>query len=213
MEELSIDQRKKRAMKSFWWGALFWLSVFMTYMSYKYGNSRLLMDIFKVIFPILIILSWKKHSDVQSEYGPSEQVLTLGNIEVFNDVVEKYTTSDQKILVKCLEPYRKVFDFKTYPTKYINHKILIGDKEYSLQDVSKYIIDEDENIKRFYAAQSSIKRATSKGGQSITDAMARQRDLRESRRIIIEFTDGNSYLLSNVGDYIAKEIEVALTDQ
>lgn len=213
MEELSIEQRKKRAMKSFWWGTLFWLSIFMTYMSYMYGNSRLLMDIFKVVFPILIIWSWKKHSDIQAEHGPLEQVFTLGNIEVYNDIIEKYTTSDQKIVVKCLEPYRKVFDFKTYPTKYIDHKILVADKEYSLRDLLKFIIDEDENIKRFYAAQSSMKRATSKGGQSIADAMARQRDLRASRRVIIEFNDGNSYLLSNIDENIAKDIEAILSAQ
>lgn len=197
--------------KSLGWNALFWISVFMTFMSYGYGDSRLLMDIFRVIFPILIIWSWKKQSDIQSENGPTEHVFTLGNIEIFNDVLEQYTTSDQKISVKCLEPYRKVFDFKTYPSKYINHKILVGDREYSLHDISKFIIDEDENIKKFYAAQASIKRATGKGGQSIADAMARQRDLRETRRVIIEFKDDSSYLLSNVVDYIAKDIEAALS--
>lgn len=205
MEELSVEQRKKRAMKSFWWGTLFWLSVLMMYVGYAGKN-----EVFIAVWFVVLLWSWKKHSDVQAEYGPSERIFTLGNIEVFNDVIEQYTTSDQKILVKCLEPYRKVFDFKTYPTKYIDHKLVIGDKEYSLSDLSKFVIDEDESIKRFYAAQASMKRATGKGGQSISDAMARQRDLRETRRIIIEFMDGNSYLLSNVDDQIAKDIQTGL---
>lgn len=196
---------KNRAMKSFWWGLLFWLSALMIYVGYA-GKSETFMGVWLVV----LLWSWKKHSDVQAEYGPTERLFSLGSIEIFNDVIEKYTTSDQKISVKCLEPYRKIFDFKTYPSKYIDYKIIVGDNEYALHDISKFIIDEDENIKRFYAAQASMKRATGKGGQSISDAMARQRDLRESRRVVIEFTDGTSYLLSSIDDVIAKEIENSL---
>lgn len=206
MEELSIEERKKRAMKSFWWGTLFWLSALMMYLGYAGKNET-----FIAVWFVILLWSWKKHSDVQAEYGPTEHLFTLGNIEVFNNVIEKYTTSERKISVKCLEPYRKIFDFKTYPTKYVDHKILVDDQEYSLRDVSKFIIDEDESIKQVYAAQASIKRATGRGGQSIADAMARQRDLRETRRIIIEFIDGSSYLLSNIDEKIAKDIETVLS--
>lgn len=208
MNNLLIEQRKKRAMSSFWWGTLFWVSALMMYVGYVGKNET-----FIVVWLLILLWSWKKHSDVQAEYGPTEHLFTLGNIEIFNNVIEKYTTSDQKISVKCLEPYRKVFDFKTYPSKYIDYKILVGDNEYSFHDISKFIIDEDENIKRFYATQASIKRATGKGGQSISDAMARQRDLRETRRVIIEFKDGTSYFLSDIDMSIAKEIEKLLSER
>lgn len=207
-KKMTIEERKKRAMRSFWWGMLFWISAFMMYVGYA-GKS----EAFIAIWFIILLWSWKKHSDVQAEYGPTEHLFVLGNIEIFNDVLEKYTTSDQKISVQCIEPYRKVFDFKAYPSKYIDHKILVGDREYSLLDISKFIIDEDEHIKHFYATQASIKRATGKGGQSISDAMARQRDLRETRRVIIELKDGTSYFLSNIDMSIAKEIEKLLSEK
>lgn len=192
-------------MKSFWWGILFWISAFMIYIGIAGKN-----EVFAIVWGVILLWSWKKHSDSEAEKEPKKRNFVLGQIEVFNEVLQKYTTSGEKVIVNCLEPFRKVYDFQSYPSKYIEHKIIIGEKEYSLTDLIRFVIDNDEGIMRHYATQASIKRAVGNGGQSISDAMARQRDLREARRLILEFTDGTSYLLSNVDEAIAKDIEKLL---
>lgn len=192
-------------MKSFWWGALFWISALMIYIGVT-GKS----EAFALIWLGILLWSWKKHSDSEAEKEPKKRNFTLGQVEIFNEVLQKYTASEEKIIVNCLEPFRKVYDFKSYPSQYIEHKILVREKEYSPADLVRFVIDNDEGIMRHYATQASIKRATGNGGQSISDAIARQRDLREARRLLIEFTDGTSYLLSNVDESIAKDIEKLL---
>lgn len=197
------DGPKGTLKKHLVWGGLFWLSVGMIVVAFLTENFWLGM-----IFGITLVWSWKKTDEIGFS-EPKQREFTLGKIEVFNDVIQKYITSDQKILVECLEPHRSSFDFKSYSTTYQNHKVIVGEKEYSIDDITKFIIDDDEGIKRHYAAQASIKSATGRGGH-ITDAMARARDLREARRVIIEFNDTTSYLLSNVDEAIAIDIEKSL---
>lgn len=200
----TYDGPKGTLKKYLGWGLLFWLSVGMVVVAFLTENIWLGM-----IFSVMLVWSWKKPDSIDGA-EPKQREFVLGKVENYNEVIQKYVTSDQAILVQCLEPHRKLFDFHSYPSKYERYKIFVGDKEYSIDDIAKFIIDDDEGIKRHYARQASIKNAIGRGGQSITDAMARQRDLREARRIIIEFNDATSYLLSNVDEAIAHEIEKSL---
>lgn len=192
--------------------AIFWIAViafsgFMTFMSYAYGDSRALMDFFRVVFPVLTIWGLKKYNDIEAEYGPRPREFVLGQVQVYNDVIEVYVTTDQKIMVECVEPFRKIFDFKTYPSKFEKHLIIIGEKRYPISELTKFILRDDESIAKHYAESAAQKRANGRGGQSITDAAARRRDLREARRLEVEFADGYSLLLSNVDEKIVKEIQ------
>ncbi|MDD3770735.1 MAG: hypothetical protein PHV10_09015 [Sulfuricurvum sp.] len=198
------DGPKGTLKKYLAWGALFWLSVGMVAVAFLTENIWLGM-----IFGVILMWSWKKTDSIEGA-EPKQREFILGKVENYNDVIQKYVTSNESILVQCLEPHRKLFDFQSYPSKYESYKFFVGDKEYSIDEISKFIIDDDEGIKRHYATQASIKSAVGRGGQSITDAMARQRDLREARRVILEFNNTTSYLLSNVDETIAKDIEKSL---
>lgn len=196
--------------------AIFWLVViivsgFMSFMTFAYGDGRALMNIFRVVFPVLTIWGLKKYNDVEAEYGPRPRAFALGQVQVYNDILEAYTTTEQKIIVECVEPFRKIFDFKTYPSKYEHHMIVSGDNRYPLSALTKFILREDDSIAKHYADSAALKRANGRGGQSIADAAARRRDLHAARRLEVEFQDGESFLLANVDERIVKDIQGLIT--
>lgn len=200
-------EHAKINMRMMGWTLVFLFSGFMTYMSYVYGDNSILMAVFKIVWPALFLLSIKKYNDAEIETGPKNREYTLGTVESYNEVLGQYLPTDKKITVKCLEPVSKILDFKPKPTKFIDHKILVDGKEYSISDLTKFIILESESIKEFYAELGAKKRAVGNNGQTITDAMSRQRDLKETRRIQIGLHDGSFYSLCKVNEVIAKDIE------
>lgn len=193
------------------WLAVIYISGFMSVMSYVYGDSRMIMDIFRIVFPLLTIWGLKKYSDIEAEYGPRPREFILGKIQVYNDVLESFTTTEQVVSIQCVEPFRKIFDFKKYPSKYEEYKIIIGNKEYSLSDITKFVIHNDQNIAVHYANIAALKRANGRGGQSISDAAARQRDLNTTRRLEMAFSDNTSYTLANLNQPVVNDMRGLLS--
>lgn len=119
-------------------------------------------------------------------------LLTLWGLKKYNDLEAEYGPRKREFVLGKVQVY------------------MVEGKEYSIEDLSKFVITEDEKIMTHYAESAALKRANGRGGQSIADASARRRDLQESRRLEIAFNDGESYLLSEVYEPIAKEIRLLL---
>ncbi|MDD3594820.1 hypothetical protein [Sulfuricurvum sp.] len=191
-------------LKKSFFGLIFWIAGFITFMSFTYGlhNNHLYMLLIKIISPLTLIWSFIKYTDLIKKEPMISKEYTLGTTLKFIDKLQKSIQTDNKIIVNCL--------LNKFQNKCFDYKIFANGKEYKIDDIVKFIRTEDEGTQKFYAAKEAVRSATGSSSGRIMDAYARGRDLDENRKLLIEFSDGASYTLNKVNLNMCKMIEKIL---
>ncbi len=119
----------------------------------------------------------------------------LGNTLTYNPTLEKIINGNGYL----------IGFYKNENNNIISNLLIIDDKNntYTLNNITKFKIMEDHETSEYYRYQKDLDRATGNNGplNGIVSEMARARDVKAGRRLMICFSNGMEYVLKDVGDF------------
>ena len=160
-----------------------------------------------IYFTILLFIQWG--INISDGYKFKKVTIDLGQITEFNDVVQKFIKTNDKITVHAFQrdfTTKEIFTRSDTNLKYAYKDIsfVVKGHTYTIDEIKRFEITESESIKKSHEIDNTI------NGRSISSAAAYSRDLNESRRIVICFSNENCFVLSNVNNSLALSIQLAI---
>lgn len=138
-----------------------------------------------------------------------EESYHLGDIAVFNDVLQKFITTKDFIFIRAMArdmSLKETFSRKSNELELIlkDMKIIAKDHTYTIDEIKRFEIIEDDSIKKSHELNNTV------NGRSIMSAASYSKQMQESRMLIICFTDENCFTLVNISYPLALSIQDAI---